>query len=135
MPEPGSAQDSPLHSLEELAQLVGGDPILNKVGIITKERAGVVKRRLILNTKLSNVKSASRKCQRVILPRLLDAVLRTLALMSCIVGLGISIDLLVLDFTEAFWQIPIAPEERRFFAGMMSIEGLRKYFVPQSCVR
>jgi hypothetical protein len=116
-------------SIEELAQIVGGAPILNKVGIVVKERAGIVKRRLILNTKLSNVKLASRKCQRVILPRLLDAVLRTLALMACITGLGLSIDLLVLDFTEAFWQIPIAPNERRFFGGMIPIDGVRKYFV------
>ena len=34
----------PFDSLDDLRQLVGGEPILNKIGIITKECVGVVKK-------------------------------------------------------------------------------------------
>jgi hypothetical protein len=71
-------------SLEELALKVGGDPILNKDWDHHQGTRGSREAETYFETKLSNVKSASRKCQRVILPRLLDAVLRTLALMSSI---------------------------------------------------
>ena len=33
----------------------------------------------------------------------------------------------VLDFSEAFWQIPIHPLERRFFCASTKIDGQRKY--------
>ena len=36
-----------------------------------------------------------------------------------------SVELLVLDFTDAYWNIPLAPAERRFFVG--SLRG--RYYV------
>ena len=70
----------------------------------------------------------SGKHQRVILPRLLDAVLRLLYLMSiAVLDPAKSITAFVLDFTQAFWQIPIAPEERKFFCAMAKLRGKRRY--------
>ena len=69
-------------SVDGLREFVGGEPILNKLGLITKIRNGIKKSRMILDTKESWVKHATWKSQRVILPRLFDAVLRLLALMA-----------------------------------------------------
>ena len=38
-------------SYEELAEYVGGHPILSKIGLITKVRNGVTKHRFVLDTK------------------------------------------------------------------------------------
>ena len=68
----------------ELEQFVGATAelpaILSKIGIITKMRAGKTKHRMILDTKAALIKYVSRKGQRVILPRLLDAILQALRL-------------------------------------------------------
>lgn len=100
-------------SLEELSLIVDGQPVLNKIGIISKLRNGTVKRRMIFDTKQSNVKHASSKGQRVILPRLLDAVCRVLETLTGGLAAGEGVDLVVLDFQEAFWQVPLNPAERR----------------------
>ena len=92
----------------ELRNFVQGEPILNKLGLITKIRNGVKKSRMILDTKESWVKHATWKTQRIILPRLFDAVLRLLALMALYFDEGTipTVASFVLDFTDAFWQIP-----------------------------
>ena len=96
--------------LESLRAFVHGEPILNKLGLITKTRNGVTKSRMILDTKESWVKHATWKSQRVILPRLFDAVLRILALMPITFQLQMppTVEAFVLDFTDAFWQIPVS---------------------------
>ena len=100
---------------DELATHVEGKPILNKTGLIIKTRNGVTKTRTILDTKESGVKWITAKTQRVILPRLMDAVLRMLYLLSLVCSAGESVSSFVLDFSDAFWQIPIARNERKFF--------------------
>ena len=117
-------------SVDELRQFVGGEPILNKLRLITKVRNGIKKSRMILDTKESWVKHATWKSQRVILPRLFDAVLRLLALMavSFKAGLPPNVEAFVLDFTDAFWQIPLLPAEYRFYCAMAQLGGVRTYF-------
>ena len=84
--------------------------MLSNIGIVTKMRAGKVKNRMILDTKVAFIKYVSRKGQRVILPRLLDAILQALCLMGdCKTGEGV--EWLVLDFTDAFWQIRVHPDK------------------------
>lgn len=83
-------------------------PVLSKIGIITKERLGKVKKRIILDTKASFIKQCSAKHQRVLLPRILDAVLQAIRRYSTCTDQQ-SMEWFVLDFTEAFWQIPLAP--------------------------
>ena len=100
-------------TLEELKTYVGSKRvILNKIGLIEKIRNGKKKVRMILDTKQSDVKQITGKAQRVTLPRLFDAILQLLALMSLFAG---DVGAFVLDFTNAFWQVPINREEQRFF--------------------
>ena len=98
---------------EELTEYVGGGKvILNKIGLIERVRNGKKKVRMILDTKQSDVKQITGKAQRVTLPRLFDAILHMLSLMSLFAG---DVGAFVLDFTNAFWQVPINRQEQRFF--------------------
>ena len=57
---------------------------------------------MILDTRVSLIKLCSRKGQRVILRRLLHAIMQALKLMDgC--DLDEDVDWFVLDFTDAFW--------------------------------
>ena len=119
-------------SYEDLSKFVGAteeDPaILSKLGLIIKERNGVQKARMILDTKESGVGRLSGKYQRVILPRLFDAIIRLLFLMSCMEGEATHAVLaFVLDFTQAFWQIPIRPEERKYYCATAILRGKRRF--------
>ena len=69
-------------SVEELRNFLGSEPILNKIGIITKERAGIVKKRMTLDTKVAGTKECSAKHERVLLPRLLDAIMQAMVLLD-----------------------------------------------------
>ena len=69
------------------------------------------------------------KTQRVILPRLFDAVLRLLMLLSMVTSADEAIAAFVLDFSDAFWQIPIRPEELRFLCAAAIIQGCRGFLV------
>ena len=91
--------------------------MLSRIEVITKERAGKTKRRIVLNTKKFKVAASSRKTERIVLPRALDAVWDLLDLM---IQEGIEIDpdmfeQFLIDFTDAFWQMPNCPNERKFF--------------------
>ena len=69
----------------ELASFVQSKkPILNKLGLIVKTRNGITKARMILDTNQSGVKRITSQGQRVTLPRLFDAMLQILYLLSCI---------------------------------------------------
>ena len=116
-------------SIDDLRTFVNGEPILNKLGLITKVRNGISKTRMILDTKESWVKHATWKAQRVILPRLYDAVLRLLSLMAVFYnsGLAPAVEAFVLDFTDAFWQVPVRPEEHRFYCATATLDGEKRY--------
>jgi hypothetical protein len=116
-------------SMEDLRARVCGDPVLSKLGLIIKTRNGKTKARMILDTKASGIKYVTGKSQRVILPRLFDAVLRLLGLMSSAQKVGGEVSAFVLDFSDAFWQIPIAEDELRFFCVTALINSIRKYMV------
>ena len=114
-------------SYEELAEYTGGKPILSKLGIIEKIRNGISSARTILDTKESGVKWITAKTQRVILPRLFDAVLTLLMLLAINTDAGCTtatVGAFVLDFSEALWQIPICREEQRFFCATATVKGL-----------
>ena len=72
---------------------------------------------MIVNLKRSGVSSASRKTERVLLPRTLDSVWDLLELLLKITSTSDSslhIDALAIDFADAFWQIPLGELERKF---------------------
>ena len=87
-------------SLDELRLfLKGEEPVLNKIGLIIKTRAGEVKKRMILDTKQSRIKQCSAKYQRVLLPRVLDTIMNAMTLLNeC--GPDEDVDLFVLDYKD-----------------------------------
>lgn len=115
-------------TLEELRAFLGEAPILNKIGLIIKTRCGITKTHMILDTKVSSLKECSTKSQRVLLPRLLDAIVQALEVYSkC--TLEEDLEFFVLDFSEAFWQVPLEPSERRFFCCQLVIDGKLQFIV------
>ena len=115
-------------TLEELAAFLGENLILSKIGIVTKTRAGKTKHRFILDTKASNIKGGSNKCQRVLQPRLLDAIMQGLRLQeNC--DSHEEVEWFVLDFSEAFWQLPLHSQERKFFWCKLDVDGKTHYIV------
>ena len=102
-------------------------PILNKLGLIVKAHSAITKARMILDTKQSGVKHVTPQAQRVTLPRLFDAILQLLYLLTCMMA-GVArqaVSARVLDFSDAFWQIPISSSEQQFFCATGLIEGKR----------
>ena len=103
-------------------------PILNKLGLIAKTRNGISKVRMILDTKQSGVKRITSQAQRVTLPRVFDAILQLLFLQSVVAsGDSTAVSAFVLDFSDAFWQLPISPAEQKYFCAIGLIGGLRKW--------
>ena len=105
-------------------------PILSKLGLIKKIKNGIMKARMILDTKESGVKTITGQFQRVILPRLFDAILQILYVLCLVLDADLEgIEAFVLDFSDAFWQIPIAAEEQKYFCCTGLIHGRRKWVV------
>ena len=69
---------------------------------------------MIFDAKESGVSGASTNTERVLLPRALDVVHDALELLRSPVA-GRQLWFLVCDFSDAFWQVPIAAPERKFF--------------------
>ena len=82
---------------------------------------------MILDTCDSDAKNATHKGQRVFLPRLLDVALQILCLQNIAISTGVGIEMMVLDFAEAFSKIPLHPNERRFFCAMNNISGVTRF--------
>ena len=57
-----------------LAFTDGKSPALSKLGLVIRERAGKRKLRIILDAKSSEVSLAAQRAERIINPRVLDAV-------------------------------------------------------------
>ena len=110
---------TPFDTLEECTQAVGGRPVLSKLGCIVKTKVNdlgqaVTKVRIILDAKQSGVTSATERRFKNELPRVTDAVSDLLHLMSSLKP-GETVVQFVADVVDAFWLVPLAPCERRFF--------------------
>lgn len=102
-------------------------PILNKLGLIVTTGNGITKARMILDTEQRSVKRITSQAQRVLLPRLFDAILQILFFLIRVTnGSDSSVSAFVLDFSDAFWQMPIALSEQQFFCATGLIGGKRK---------
>ena len=93
----------------------GDDPVVSN--LVWIEKKGKRGRRMIVNLKRSGVSAASRKTERVLLPRTLDSVWDLIELLLKKASSSSSsqqIDALVIDFVDAFWQVPLVELERKF---------------------
>ena len=109
----------PYGTLEECAVALGSPPILSKLGCISKTKLNpdgtqTVKHRIILDARRSNVTSATQRRYRSVLPRLTDAVQDALVFASELQP-GQVMEQMIADISDAFWQIPLHPNERKFF--------------------
>ena len=103
-------------TLDQLKAFLGADPILSKFGLVVKTRNGITKKRLILDAKASGISEIASKKERILLPRILDVAHNILNLQA----LGPEeVELFILDFADAFWLLPLAAEERRWFTSKL----------------
>ena len=117
---------------DALSKYVNGKPILNKFACLCKDRwdasaqKWTTKRRLIMDSKRSQVKEASNKAYRSILPRVFDACHDVMALLD---GAAESehIEMMVLDACDAFWNVPLRHCERKYYCGRLSRGGQERY--------
>ena len=104
------------NSLDELKAFLGTEPILSKFGLVVKERNGVMKKRLILDAKSSGITGVASKHERILLPRILDVAHNVLNLQA--EGTD-DVELFILDFADAFWLLPLAEVERKWFTSKL----------------
>ena len=106
-------------SLNAATSFLGRRPVLSRFGLVVKTKKGKTKKRLILDGTSSGVSKKATKGQRIILPKLLDVVYDILNLMAT----GKDVELFICDFADAFWLLPLSPDERMYF-----VAELRKHF-------
>jgi len=89
----------------------GRSVVVSKLAAILKPRAdGTLKVRLVIDYRRSGVNAHVRTSERVVLPRLKDAIADAVFLMASAGGSG-GISFFVLDFKDAFHTIPVAPND------------------------
>ena len=113
-------------SLDELELYLGEPAVLSHVRLISRERGGKVKHRPVFDARASGISSASSNIERVLLPRALDVVQDALEAWRE-TGQKHPLQFLVIDFSDAFWQIPIMSLEKKFFTTKVG----DRYFVLQ----
>lgn len=101
-----------------------GEIWLFRIAAIVKEKNGKIKTRLVHDLRRSMVNALVHAPERVVLPRLRDAVDMALRLIAN--GL---IEFLVLGFKDAFKQLRVGVKERKYLGGAGEIDGEPGYFV------
>ena len=95
----------------------------NRIGVIAKMKNGSQKLRIIHDLKRSGVNSQVMFTERLVLPRLADA--RDYALNAIAAAGHENWECAVLDYADAFKQLPVDEAERRFLGG----QALNGWFV------
>ena len=96
-------------SVEQAAQELGGEPVLNKLGVITKfNHQGVKKSRIIWDLKESRANQICHQGERIILPRLLDVTQQAVRVYRD----GRQPWLAAVDVKDAFMNVPAGPDKR-----------------------
>ena len=109
---------SAFDSLQAARAHLGADPVLSKLGVVTQEKRRpngdiVTKTRIIGDNKEAGVSTTAKRTHRSTLPRATNAIGGVLGLMRNTDDSLVY--LLIADVRDAFWLIPLAWEERRFF--------------------
>ena len=91
-------------SLEEAQSWAGGRLHLSKLAMITKEKDGRIKRRLIMDCRRSSVNDMAARGGKLVLPRISDVVDDLLYLLDQMSDAeDISMEMMVLDFSDWFF--------------------------------
>ena len=104
---------------DEDVKYLGSEPILSRFRVLKRCKGGRLKKRVVLDVKESRVTSITRRTHRVVHPRISDAIADALEMMSHLEP-GQEVERLVLDFVDAFWNVPLRQSERRFFTGKIA---------------
>ena len=99
-----------IHSAREI--LGGHTPIASNTALITSEKDGVLKHRLILDCRVSGSNDKAAKRERISLPKLWDVVSDAAHLHSC-AGPGEEVWFSICDFKDAFYMLPVLDAERK----------------------
>ena len=109
---------------QQVIDFVEDTAVLSKIGIIRKVVNGVTKLRVIVDSKQSGVSKATDKSERTVLPRITDVVQDSLWHLSHHSDEERT-EYFILDFSDAFFIVPLHPRERRHF--VVKFRG--KYYV------
>ena len=104
-----------------------GKLIPSKMAAVITEKNGRRKTRLIHDLRQSLVNSWIRCPERIILPRLSDAIWGACKVISAMLP-GEQVRQLVLDFKDAFKMLPVRADEMRFLAGAATVDGVDGHF-------
>ena len=107
------------NSLREVESELGVKPVLNKLGVIVKIKESGRKARIIWDLRESRINSLCRQGERVILPRLRDAIMDA----NSIYRQGGCPRFLAVDITNAFHNIPAGKDRAYTVAAFDTPEG------------
>ena len=97
-----------------------GKLMLSRVGTIITHKAGSMKVRLIHDLRRSLVNALATIPERVVLPRILDAVYSIIDASKAIENEE-DVWIMVLDFKDAFKHLIVCEEERKYMAGQAEL--------------
>ena len=120
---------------QEVKEFVKGEPVVSQLGLVVKHKVdskGTIlstKKRVILDCKRSRANELALARQRLLLPRPSHAVDDILRLMRVCRSLrrrllragriqakklDVDVELLISDFIDAYWAVPLHPSERKY---------------------
>lgn len=102
--------------------------IPSRMAALVKSKNGATKVRLIHDLRRSGVNAMARVPERIVLPRLRDAIDSAIGVAKGLREREV-IEFVVLDFKDAFKHLPVRMDERRFHAGQAAKDGVPGYFV------
>ncbi|CAK0868462.1 unnamed protein product, partial [Prorocentrum cordatum] len=95
-------------TLEGCREKLGGAPALSKSLLLAKVKEGGAKRRLVINLKASSVIASTARTRRAPLPGIMGAVQDALEVLCRREGDSqFGVEWLVVDFDDAFWNVPL----------------------------
>ena len=100
-------------TLQEAESFAGAKIHPSKLVVVVKVSGGKEKRRLTLDSKRSGLRPATKKPERAVLPRITDVVEDSLDMLEG--AMPGELEYLVLDFSDAFFSVPLHPRERKHF--------------------
>ena len=103
-----------------------GPLTLSRIGVVVTTKEGNTKHRLIHDLSRSGVNHLVKLPERQVLPRLEDITGR-LKLLARTCKPGEDLEIMVLDFKDAFKQLRVSEKERHYLAGECPIKGFFSY--------